>query len=133
MNIKYKSNSNIAYSCKNNVVWCSKYRRKVLTDDVAKRLEELIREVCLEKEVEILEMEVMPEHVHLLLDVDPQYGIHRAVKTMKSKSSRDRRREFSQLRTKLPTLWSNSYFVSTTGGAPLEQIKTYLQNQKTSE
>lgn len=105
-------------------------------DDVAIKIlesEELIREVCLEKEVEILEMEVMPEHVHLLLDVDPQYGIHRAVKTMKGKSSRELRREFSQLSTKLPTLWSNSYFVSTTGGAPLEQIKTYIQNQKTSE
>lgn len=59
----------------------------------------------------------MPEPIHLLLDVDPQFGIHQAIKAMKGKSSRE-------LRTKLPTLWSNSYFVSTSGGAPLVQIKT---------
>jgi len=133
MNIKYKSNNNVSYSCKYHVVWCSKYRRKVLTDEVELRLKEIITSVCQDKGIELLEMEVMPEHIHLLLDVDPQFGIHRAVKAMKGKSSRELRKEFSQLRTKLPTLWSNSYFVSTSGGAPLELIKTYIQNQKTYE
>lgn len=133
MNIKYKSNNNVSYSCKYHVVWCSKYRKKLLTDDVALRLKEIITSVCLDKGIEILEMEVMPEHVHLLLDVDPQFGIHRAIKAIKGKSSRELRKEFSQLRTKVPTLWSNSYFVSTSGGAPLELIKTYIQSQKTSE
>lgn len=75
----------------------------------------------------------MPEHIHLLLDVDPQFGIHRIVKALKGQSSRELRKEFSKLRTKLPTLWLNSYFVSTTGGAPLEQIKTYIQSQKSFE
>ncbi|MDO5139195.1 MAG: IS200/IS605 family transposase, partial [Oscillospiraceae bacterium] len=79
---------------------------------------------------EIIEMEVMPDHVHLLLEVDPQFGIHKAVKTIKGRTSRVLRSEFKHLTTKLPTLWTNSYFVSTVGGAPLSVIKQYIESQK---
>ncbi len=75
-------------------------------------------------------MEIMPDHVHLLLEVDPQYGIHRVVKQMKGRSSRYLRNEFQWLRSRIPTLWTNSYFVSTVGGAPLAVIKQYIENQK---
>ena len=75
----------------------------------------------------------MPDHVHLLLDIDPQSVDHKAVKRIKGVSSRVLRQEFKELTTKLPTLWSNSYFVSTVGGAPLEMIKQYIQSQKTSQ
>ena len=75
----------------------------------------------------------MPDHVHLLLDIYPQFGVHKAVKRIKGVSSRVLRQEFKELTTKLPTLWSNSYFVSTVGGAPLEMIKQYIQSQKTSQ
>ena len=78
-------------------------------------------------------MEVMPDHVHLILEVDPQFGIHRAVKHIKGVSSFYLRSEFSHLTSKLPTLWTNSYFVSTVGGAPLEAIKKYVEDQKTSQ
>ncbi len=78
-------------------------------------------------------MEIMPDHVHLLIEVDPQYGVHKAIKQIKGKSSFLLRREFKSLRTKLPTLWTNSYFISTVGGAPLSIIKQYIENQKTSE
>lgn len=129
----YKSNNNIVYSCKYHVVWCSKYRRKVLTGSIETRLKELIEETCSTLNVEIIEMELMPNHVHLLLEVDPQFGIHKAVKQIKGNSSRILRQEFKELRTKLPTLWTNSYFVSTVGGAPLEVIKQYIESQKTSQ
>lgn len=75
-------------------------------------------------------MEVMPDHVHLLVEVDPQFGIHRLVKRLKGVSSRLLRSEFGHLRSRLPTLWTNSYFVSTVGGAPLSIIKQYVENQK---
>lgn len=129
----YKSNRNIVYSCKYHVVFCPKYRRKVLVDNVAARLKELIEKICAEEQVELLELEVMPDHVHLLLEVDPQYGIHKAVKRIKGKTSGILRKEFHQLATKLPTLWTNSYFVSTVGGAPLSVVKEYIRNQKTSQ
>lgn len=131
--MEYKSNNNIVYSCKYHVVWCPKYRRKVLTGSVETRLKELLTKSCASMDVDIIEMEIMPEHVHMLIQVDPQFGVHRAVKRMKGSSSKVLREEFPFLKTKLPTLWTNSYFVSTVGGAPLAVIKQYIENQKTSQ
>lgn len=128
--MNYKSNNNVVYSCKYHVVWCPKYRRKVLVDEVEARLKELIREICADLNVEIIEMEIMPDHVHLLLEVDPQFGIHRAVKAIKGRSSRILRSEFKTLRSRIPSLWTNSYFVSTVGDAPLSVVKQYIENQK---
>lgn len=125
-----KSNNNVVFSCKYHVVWCPKYRRKVLTEDIATRLKELIRQKTSELKSEIIELEVMPDHVHLLVEVDPQFGIHRLVKNIKGYTSRMMRQEFLTLRTRIPTLWTNSYCVITCGGAPLSVIKQYIENQK---
>lgn len=128
--ITYKSNRNVVYSCKYHVVWCPKYRRKVLVNGVDIRLKELIESIGTEIQVDIIEMEIMPDHVHILLEVDPQFGIHKAVKNIKGKTSRILRQEFPWLRSRIPTLWTNSYFCSTVGGAPLSIIKQYIENQK---
>ncbi|MGD2181162.1 IS200/IS605 family transposase [Lusitaniella coriacea] len=126
----FKSNKNIVYSCKYHVVWCPKYRRAVLTGDVERRLKELLNQIAEKIEVEIIELEVMPDHVHILLECDPQFGIHKVIKRFKGATSRYLRMEFPFLRSRIPTLWTNSYFVSTVGGAPLEVIKQYVANQK---
>ena len=131
--MKYKTNNNIVFSCKYHVVWCPKYRRKVLVGNIETRLKELLIKKCAEIKVDIIEMEIMPDHVHLLIEVDPQYGINKAVKQLKGTTSRILRMEFKELTTKLPALWTNSYFVSTVGGAPLEVIKQYIQSQTTSQ
>lgn len=128
--MEYKSNNNVLYSCKYHVVWCPKYRRKVLTDGIDTRLRELILESCIGNSVDIIEMEIMPDHVHLLMEVDPQYGINRAVRHIKGYTSHALRTEFPKLKSRLPTLWTNSYFVSTVGGSPLDVIKQYIENQK---
>lgn len=128
--ISYKSNLNVVYSCKYHVIWCPKYRRSVLINGVDVRLKEIIQTVANEYECEILELEVMPDHVHLLVGVDPQFGIHRLIKLMKGRSSRMLRAEFKWITSRLPTLWTNSYFVSTIGGAPLEVVKQYIEQQK---
>ena len=125
-----RSNNNVFFVCKYHVVWCAKYRRQVLVKGADIRLKAIIREVCKEHLAEVIELEVMPDHVHLLVDVDPQFGIHRLVKAIKGRSSRLLRQEFPQCRTRLPSLWTNSYFVSTVGGAPLAIIKKYIENQK---
>lgn len=130
MSATLRSNSNITFQCAFHVVWCPKYRRRVLGGRVETRLKEIVREVVSDKEAWLVEMEVMPDHVHLLVEVDPQFGVHRLVKAIKGRSSRVLREEFPALKSRLPTLWTNSYFVATVGGAPLEQIKTYVQNQK---
>ena len=102
----------------------------MLVDGVSERLSEILHQVAKELEAELLEMEIMPDHVHILCEVDPQFGIHRLVKRLKGRSSRLLRQEFSSLRSRLPTLWTNSYFVATVGGAPLSIIKQYIENQK---
>ncbi len=135
MRMEVKSNRNVVYRCTYHVVWCPKFRRKVLVDDpqrgnVATRLKELITEVCTDLDADVIELEVMPDHVHLVVGCDPQFGIHRLVKRIKGRTSHDLRAEFPNLRSKLPTLWTNSYFVSTVGGAPLEALKEYVRSQK---
>ena len=111
--MEYKSNHNVVYSCKYHVVWCPKYRRKVLVDGVDIRLKELIKETCKEYSIDIIEMEIMPDHVHLLMEVDPQFGIHKAVKQIKGRTSRVLREEFPWLRSRI-----------------LSVIKQYIENQK---
>ena len=94
------------------------------------RFKEIALTVADELHFEILEMEVMPDHVYMLLEVDPQFSIHKAVKRIKGRTSHDLRLEFSWLKSRIPTLWTNSYFVSTVGGAPLSAVKQYIENQK---
>lgn len=128
--ITYKSNNNVVYSCKYHVVFCPKYRRKVLVDGVDERFKEIVYRLADELAFEVIEMEVMPDHVHMLIEVDPQFGIHKVVKRIKGRTSHDLRVEFEWLRKRIPSLWTNSYFVSTVGGAPLEIVKRYIENQK---
>jgi len=131
--MKYKSNNNIVYLCTYHIVWCPKYRRKVLIDEVETRLKEIINDVAKELNVEIIEMETDKDHIHILAEIDPQFGVMKFVKKAKGRSSKILRDEFHHLRTKLPTLWTNSSFITTVGGAPLEIVKQYIENQQTSE
>lgn len=128
--MKYKNNKNVVYSCKYHVVWCTKYKRTVLEKGADERLKKVLKEVAEEISIDILEMEIMPDHVHLLIEVNPQLGIHKAVKRLKGVSSKILREEFSFIRSRIPTLWTNSYFVSTVGGAPLRDIEKYIDSQK---
>jgi putative transposase len=125
----FKSKRNVVYSCKHHIIFCPKYRRKVLIDGVDSRLKEIITDVANALRVEVLDMEVLPDHVHLLCAIDPQLGVHKFVKRLKERSSRLLRQEFSALRSRLPTLWTNSYSVATVGGAPLAVIQQYIENQ----
>ena len=128
--VTVRSNNNVVYRCAYHVVWCPKYRRPVIEGAVDARLKQIIRDVCAERECNIIELETMPDHVHLLVECDPQYGIHRLVKQVKGRSSRLLREEFPSIKRRLPTLWTNSYFVATVGGAPLEIVKQYVENQR---
>jgi putative transposase len=99
-----KGKRNIVFSCQDHVVFCRKYRRHVLVDGVEWRLKQISAEVAEETDSILLETEVMPDHVHVLIDVDPRLGIHRVVKAIKGRSSRLRRNEFPWLKSRLPAL-----------------------------
>jgi putative transposase len=125
-----KRSNNVVYTCRYHVVFCPKYRRKVLVPPIDERLKTIFAEQIERWGQELIELEVMPDHVHLLVGCDPQFGIHRLVKLLKGYSSHALREEFPALKRRLPSLWTNSYFVSTTGGVTLEALKRYVQNQK---
>lgn len=127
---KIRTNNNVVFQCSYHVVWCTKYRRDVLTPEVQERLKDIISGVAVERGAVIESIEVMDDHVHLLVSVDPQFGIHRLVKQFKGRSSRFLRDEFPSVKSRLPSLWTNSYYVGTTGGNQLDVIKRYIENQK---
>lgn len=130
MTREVQSNHNVTFDCKYHVVFCPKYRRKVLVIGVDTRLKELLISKATDIQVNILEMEVMPDHVHLLLKCDPQFGIHKVAKHLKGYTSRVLRQEFPSLTRRLPSLWTNSYFVATVGAVQLDVVKKYIEEQK---
>ena len=106
-----------------------RYRRNVLVSGVDERLKEILSQVAGEVGAEVIEIEVMPDHVHLLVEIPPPVAFSRFVQLAKGRSSRLLRQEFPRLR-RLPCLWSPSWFVSTVGGAPLEVVRRYVGSQK---
>jgi putative transposase len=124
------SNNNVVSICRYHVVFCPKYRRKVLTPPIDERLKVILTEQVERWRQELIEMEVMPDHVHLLVGCDPQFGIHRLVKLLKGHSSHTLRAEFPALKRRLPSLWTNSYFCATVGGVTRETLKRYVESQK---
>jgi REP-associated tyrosine transposase len=125
-----RSNNNVVYICRYHVVFCPKYRRKVLTPPIDERLKTILMEQIERWGQELVELEVMPDHVHLLVGCDPQFGIHRLIKLLKGFSSHQLRLEFPALKRRLPSLWTNAYFVATVGGVTLETLKRYVESQK---
>lgn len=128
--VTQRSAGSVTFQCAFHVVWCSKYRRRVLEGRVEARLKEIVRAVVAEKGAWLVDLDIMPDRVHLRVEVDPRYGVHRLVKAVKGRSSRVLRQEFPSLRSRLPTLWTNAYFVATVGGAPPEAVEQYVADQK---
>ena len=98
----------MVFACHYHVVWCPKYRRKLLLGPIEKRLKEIVMQACSEHQAEVEELEVMPDHVHVLVNVDPQFGIHRLIKLIKGRSSRFLRQEFPSSAPNCPTAKKNA-------------------------
>jgi putative transposase len=126
----YKTDHSIVYRCQYHVIWCPKFRRRILVPPIDTRLKELILEKQSAYGYEVLAMEVMPDHVHLLLDVDPRIGIHKIVGQIKGWTSRAIGQEFPFVKRKVPSLWTRSKFMATVGTVSLEVAKQYIANQK---
>ena len=127
---RYAKNAGAVFSLKFHVVWCPKYRRSVLVPPVDTRLKELLIEIAAEHGFTVHSMEVMPDHVHLFVEVDPTRSVAEIVNRFKGPTSRYLREEFPQLRRKLPTLWSRSYFAATVGAVSESAIRKYIESQK---
>jgi len=127
---RYAKNAGAVFSLKFHVVWCPKYRRQVLTGAVEARLAGLIREAAALREMTVHALEVMPDHVHLFIETDPRWAPAEFIGKIKANTSRVLRMEFPHLRSRLPTLWSRSYFCATVGAVSEETIRHYIEAQK---
>jgi len=127
---RYARNSGAVFSLKYHVVWCPKYRRSVLLPPIDARLKQLIAEVALEHDFNVHEIEVMPYHVHMFVECDPTRSVAEIVNRFKGATSKFLREEFPQLRSKLPTLWSRSYYAGTVGDVSEATVRRYIESQK---
>ena len=126
--MEYKSNRSQVYLINYHLIWCPKRRKKVLVGEIKNRLESIIKQAANEKNVDILALEIMPDHLHLFVSTYPQLEIHKLVKLFKGRSSNLLRKEFPEL-LKIPSLWTRSYFVSTAGNVSSETIRKYIEAQ----
>ena len=127
---RYRKTSGSVSAITYHLVWCVKYRKKFLTGAVEDRLRELITAKAKEVECEIIALEIMPDHVHLFVSALPIHAPQHLANQFKGNTSRFLRQEFSFLRTRLPTLWSRSYYVGSAGAMSAETIQKYIEEQK---
>lgn len=125
----YAKNASAVFSLKYHLVWCPKYRRDVLVGDVKTRLEELLFKISSERGWIIHLHEIMPDHVHLFIETDPTVSVAEVVNRFKGRSSRVLRKEFKTLRTRIPTLWTRSYYAGTVGHVSEATVRRYIENQ----
>jgi putative transposase len=130
VNDKYIHKEGIVYLNQYHIIFCPKYRRKVLTGDIEKDLRQIFDEVAKEKDVEIKALEIMPDHVHMFISFDPRQPLHKLIKLFKGKSSKILRDKYPKLKSRIPSLWTRSYFCCTIGNISEETIQKYIENQK---
>jgi len=127
---RWKRSTTTVYNISYHLIWCPKYRRKVLVIDVAKWLEELLLQKAHEIEVEIVQMEIMPDHVHLFVKTTPTNSPHFIIQQLKGYTSRILRQEFPSLKSRLPSMWTRSYYCESVGHISEETIRKYIEKQK---
>lgn len=126
---RYDSNGKTVYACEYHIVFCTKYRRPVLSAEMQDRLKQCVSDMR-DADFKLRAIETMPDHVHLLISISPDKSVSSIIKRIKGVSSRYLRGAFPELEKRLPTLWTRSKFVASTGDVTLAVIKEYVENQK---
>jgi putative transposase len=126
--------SSAVYNINYHIVWCPKYRRGILKDKVEEFLKSCLQTICETKKWKLLEMEVMPDHIHIFISAPPFDAPTDIVKVLKGVTAKRLFMEFPQLKKKLwkGSLWSPSYYVGTAGHVSAETIKRYIEEQKSN-
>jgi len=133
MSIELDSNNHSVFSLNYHLVLVVKYRKKVFSNQkMFSRLLEIAEYIGKNNNIEIKEMNGEPDHVHFLLKSKPNCDLSKYINAMKSASSRLLKKEFPEVKKKLwkDAFWSQSYCLLTVGGAPLDVLKKYIENQK---
>ena len=127
---RWKTSNTAVFNLSYHLIWCPKYRRPVLTEKIQKRMLELIHEKATELDMEIVEANIMPDHVHLFVRTRPIHAPQFIVGQLKGYTSRILRQEFPELKSRLPTLWTRSYYIDSVGKLNEYTIRKYVQEQK---
>ena len=133
---EYKTLSDCKYLLQYHLVWCPNFRYNVLKGNVEDSLERILSEICTKYEYEIIELEVMPDHLHIFISANPTIAPTDIVRTLKNISSIQLFKEFPTLKefySRCGSLWSKDYFVSTMGKVSAETVQRYIQEQKSNE
>lgn len=130
MNKRWTHSNKSIYNLGYHFIWCPKYRRDILIDDVEKRLKELLIEKSLMMNIKIEKLTIMPNHIHLFIKAEPIDSPHWIVQQLKGYTSNILRKEFKHLTTKLPTLWTRSYYCESVGNISEKTILKYIEEQK---
>ncbi|MBM7556627.1 IS200/IS605 family transposase [Halanaerobacter jeridensis] len=135
MNNNYKSLSHCKYLVQYHLVWCPKFRFEVINGNIKKSLKNIFADICNKYQYGILELEVMPDHIHIFLSAKPTVAPTDIVRTLKSISAIKLFKEYPKLKkfyARCGSLWSKGYFVSTIGNVSSQTIKRYIQNQNSN-
>ena len=127
---RWTTSNKAVYNLGYHLIWCPKYRRKVLIGDFETRLKELLHEKAERLGITIERLEVLPDHVHLFVKTDPTFAPHYVVQQLKGYTSFQLRKEFPSLVSRLPTLWTRSYYVESVGHISEATVKKYIEEQK---
>jgi len=130
MDERWKTNQGCVFNVSYHIIWCPKYRRKLLVGEVEARLRELLIGKSKENGWDIQMMEIMPDHVHIFIKATPSDSIAHIVSQLKGYTSFALRSEFPHLKTRVPTLWTRSYYVETIGHISEPIILKYIEDQK---
>ena len=130
MKKRWKISRTTVYNLSYHLIWCPKYRRPVLVDEVAERLRQLLKEKAKQLNLTIETLKIMPDHVDLFIKSSPVDGPHFIVQQLKGYTSRILRGEFPHLRSRLPSLWTRSYYVESIGHISQDTVKRYIEDQK---
>ena len=127
----YRKTSHSVYDIKYHMVWITKYRKPMLTGVIAKRLRELIREICVAMDIEIIKGHISRDHVHLFVSVPPYHSVSTVLKRIKGKTSRRLLSESKMLAKQCwgRHLWARGYFAASSGNVTDEVIAQYIEMQ----
>lgn len=128
--MKEKSNIFIKHKCKYNIVFCPKYKKNVLVGEVKNYLISLIKDKSCEIDATIHELTVNDNNVNMIISCDPQYGIHRVVKSIKNHTSKNLRDVFPHLKSSMPSMWTNNYYCNSIGSVEPNSIQDYIDAQE---
>src|ERR1700681_3884830 len=126
---RYRVNAGSVFSLKYHLVWCPKFRKRILLDVLERRLRELLYQKAKEIKAEIHALEIMPDHVHMFVESDPRLAPAHLAAQFKGFTSHELREEFPWLRTRIPALWSRSYYIGSIGTVSESTVRRYIANQ----